>query len=134
MLVYVERKGKSCIRNAAGRARKKGLEEICIVKFMVPISHDRGAREWFWYEGNKNGELFSKFIGDRFPHNFSKANNQKGKLFLQCGDPSQNCKMSQESMNKISCRLFQITPQPPYLNPINNIFHLVGVCLRKDAI
>ena len=53
MFVFVERKG-----NAAGRARKKGVEDICITKFMVPISDDRGVTEWFWYEGNKNGALF----------------------------------------------------------------------------
>ena len=112
VLACVDRK-----ENAAGRARKKELEDICIPKFMVPISHDRGVTEWFWYEGNKNGALFWKFVLDRFPHNFSKGNNQKGKLFLQYGDPSHNCKMSQESMDKTSCRLFKITPQSPLSKP-----------------
>ena len=104
-----------------------------MAKFMVAISHDRGVVECFWYEGIINGELFLQCVRDRFPHIFSKANNQKGKLFLQDGDPSQNCKMSQEAMDKISYRLLMISPSPD-LNPIENIFHLVGVCLRKDAI
>ena len=64
------------------------------------IFHGRGVIECFRYEGNINGELFSQFVRDRFPHIFSKENNPKRKLFLQDGDPSQNCKMSQEAMDK----------------------------------
>ena len=43
--------------------------------------------------------------------------------------------MSQEAMNKIPYILFKILPRPsPDLNPIKNIFHLVGIFLRKGAI
>ena len=47
---------------------------------------------------------------------------------------SHNCKMSQESMDKIPYRLFMTPPWSPDLNSIENIFHHVGVCLRKDVI
>ena len=66
--------------------------------------------------------------------NFSKGNNRKGKLVLQDEDSSQNCKMSQEDLNKIPYRLSMILPWSPDLNPIRNIFYLVGIFLRKDAI
>ena len=79
--------------------------------------------------------IFSQFVRDRFSHFFNKGNNQKGKLFLQDEDPPpRNCKISQEAMNKIPYRLFMMPPRSPDLNPIENIFHLVGVFLRKDAI
>ena len=52
---------------------------------------------------------------------------------IQIEDPSQNVKMSHEAMNKIINRLFITPPWCPDLNPIENAFHLPGVCLRNDA-
>ena len=104
-----------------------------MVKFVVAFFHGRGMIECFRYEGNINEELFLQFVRDRFPHVFSKRNNQKGKLFLQDGGTSNNCKMSQESMDKISYRLFMTPSRSPDLNTIENIFHFIGMCLRKDG-
>ena len=100
---------------------------------MVGFFHGRGMIECFRYEGNINEKLFLQFVRDRFLHVFSKKNNQKGKLFLQDGGTSNNCKMSQESMDKISYRLFMTPSWSPDLNTIENIFDFVGMCLRKDA-
>ena len=86
---------KCCIRNAAQRARKEELEELCIAKFMVAFFQRRDVIECFRYERNINGELFSKFARDMFPHIFRKDTNQKEKLFLQNSGPSQMSKMSQ---------------------------------------
>ena len=105
-----------------------------MVTFMVAILHDRCVIECFRYEGNISGELFSQFVRDKFPNISSKENNQKEKLFLQNGDPSQNRKMFQEAMDKINGKLLRIPHQPPDLNAIKNIFHLVTVYLRRDAI
>ena len=112
--------GEGFIRNAVPRVRKKGLEDIRVAKFMAAISHGRGVIECFWYEGIINGELFLQFVKNRFPHIFSKGNNQNGQLFLQDGDPSHNFKMSEKSMDEIPCRLFKITPRSPDLNHIWN--------------
>ena len=98
------------------------------------LYHERDVIECFRYEGNINGELFSQFVRDRFPYIFSKGNNQKGKLFRQDGDRSWNFKMSQQAMDKIRYRLFMIPPRSSDLTPTESIFHIVGVCLRKDAI
>lgn len=86
---------KCCIRNAAQRARKEELEELCIAKFMVAFFQRRDVIECFRYERNINGELFSKFARDMFPHIFRKDTNQKGKLLLQNSGPSQMSKMPQ---------------------------------------
>ena len=77
---------------------------------------------------------FRTFSATDFPIFSAKGNNQKGKLFLQDEALSQKCKMSQDAMDKIACRLFRIPPRSPDINLIENIFHLVGVCLGKDAI
>ena len=105
-----------------------------MAKFMVAITHGKGVIECHHYEGNINGETFSQFIRDHFPTMFVRGNNKKGKLFLQDGDPSQNCRLSQDAMDTIPCRLFKIPIRSPALNPIENLFHLVGKTLRKDAI
>ena len=107
------------------KGKKEGIVE-CMARFMVVISHGRGVIQCFPYEGNINGELFSQFVRDRFSNFFTKGNNQNGKLFLQDEDPSLNCKMSQETMNKIPYRLFMIPPRSPDLNPIKTYFTLLA--------
>ena len=37
-------------------------------------------------------------------------------------------------IDAIPCQLFKIPARSPDLNPIDNVFHLVGNQLRKDAI
>ena len=132
-LICGERKGEGLHQKCSTKDKKEGTGGR-IAKFMVAISHGRGVVQSFRYEGNINGELFSQFLRDRFPHIFSKGNNEKGELFLQTEEPSQNCKMSQEDIDKIPYRLFMILPRSSDLNPIENTFRLIGVCLRKDAI
>ena len=105
------KKGEGLHQECNTKGKKEGTGRR-MAKFMVAIYHDSGVIECFQYEGNINGELFSQFVRDRFPHIFSNGNNQKGELFLQDGDPSQNCKMSQEAMDKIPCRLFMIPLGP----------------------
>ena len=99
------------------------------------ISNGRSVIECFQCEENIMENFFHNlYVRDRFLLIFSKGNNQKGKLFLQYGDPSQSCKMSHEAMDKIPYRLFMIPLQSPDLNHIENIFHFVDMCLRKDVI
>ena len=100
---------------------------------MVAIAHGKCIITCHQYDGHVNGEMCAEFITKHFPGMFEKGNNDKGKLFLQDGDPSQNCILSKDAMDAIPCRLFKIPPRSPDLNPIENIFHLVGAQLRKDA-
>ena len=98
--------------------RKKGerLHQECSTKDKKERTVGQMAKfmiECIPYDGNINGELFPLFVRDRFSYFFRKGNNQKGKLFLQDGYPSRNCKMSQETMNKIAYRLFMI-PRKSY--------------------
>ena len=127
------KKGEGLHQECTTKDKKEGTVE-CMAKFMVAIFHGRGVIECFPCEGNINGELLQQFVRDRFSHFFSKGNNQKGILSLQDGDSSQNCQMFHEAVNKISYRLFMILSWSPDLSPIKNIFHLVGIFLRKDAI
>ena len=111
-LLWRKRKNAEGLHQECWTKDKKEGTGGCMTNFLVAISHERGVIECFWYEGIINGELFLQCVRDRFPHIFSKANNQKGKLFLQDGDPSQDFKMSQEAMDKIPYRLLMISPLP----------------------
>ena len=68
---------------------------------MVAVSHNKGIVKCYQYEGRINGEKFVKFIEGQFSVIFSKGNNKEGSLFLQKDDPSQNCKISREAMEKV---------------------------------
>ena len=37
-------------------------------------------------------------------------------------------------MEKAECRLFKTTARSPDLNPIENVFHLIGKKFREDAV
>ena len=102
--LYVEKESRRVALECATKHKKEGTAG-CMAKLMVTISHGRGVIEYFPYEGNINGKLFPQFVRERFSHFFSNGNNQKGKLFLQDEDHSQNFKMPQDAMNKISYRL-----------------------------
>ena len=101
---------------------------------MVAVAHSKGIVKCYQYEGRINGEKLVKFIEEQFPDMFLKGNNKKGKLFLQDGDPSQNCKISREAMRKVGCRLFKIRARSSDLNPIENVLLLIGKKLREDAV
>ena len=60
--------------------------------------------------------------------------NQKGKLFLQDGDPSQNSCKARSAWDKIGARKFFIPARSPHFNPIENIFHILKKKLHEDAL
>ena len=105
-----------------------------VAKFIVAIAHEKGVIKCQQYEGNINGDIFSRFIDTHLPEMFLSGVNQKGKLFLQDEHPSQNCELSRESMDKVGFRLFKKPVRSPDPNPIENIFHLIGKQLRSDAM
>ena len=64
----------------------------------------------------------------------TKANQNGSRLFIQDGDPSQNSKVARVAMREVNAELLPIPPRSPDLNPIENIFKLVGDRLRSDAL
>ena len=101
---------------------------------MVIYARGKGVIKCHHYNGNINAETFGDFVKKYFPEMFKAGNNTKEKLFLQEGDLSQNSRTAQDAMHAIPCRLFKIPVRPPDLNPIKNVFDLVGNKLRKDVI
>ena len=125
--------GEGFKREYTTKGKKEGTGGR-VARFMVEIAHEKRFTKCHHYNGNINAETFADFLKEHFPEMFKSGNNTKGRLFLQDGDPSQNSRMAQDAMDAIPCQLFKIPARSPDLNPIENVFHLVGKQLRKDAI
>lgn len=65
---------------------------------------------------------------------FIRAQKGNSKLWIQDGDPSQNCTAVKRILQLIGAKLLSIPARSPDINPIENFFHLVKRELRKDAL
>ena len=77
--------------------------------------------------------MCAEFIEKKFPEMLEKYSDLKGKVFLDEGDPSQNSKQAKNVMGKLKCRLFRYSARLSHLNPIENIFNLIGKQINRDA-
>ncbi len=128
-----KKRGESLSLHCTSKGKKEGTGSK-MARFMAAIAYGKGVISCVPYTGNIDGEFCYNFIREHFPEMFQASANPKGKLFLQDGDPNQNSKRAREGMDTIGCRLFKIPARSPDLNPIENVFHLVGKKLQKDAL
>ena len=103
------------------------------IHFFVCISYSKGVISCEQYS-KLDGQFFAKFIREKFKNIFASSNNPTGNLFLQDGDPSQNSKVAKLELNRLGYQCFSIPPRSPDINPIENLFHLVDVQLKEDAV
>ena len=133
-------------KTMAWRRRDEGLEPKCTAKgshvgsggnvahFIVAIAYDKGVVLSEQYTGRINGDMFANFVTEHFQDTFALSANPAGKLFLQDGDPSQNSKKANTSLEKVGARKFAIPPRSPDMNPIENVFNYVKAELRSQAL
>ncbi len=103
------------------------------VHMIVCISHGKGVCEIEQYE-KMNGDYFASFVTRCFPRLIRENFKNDEKLWLQDGDPSQNCKSAREAWEALGATLLKIPPRSPDLNPIENIFHLATRELNKETV
>ena len=127
-----KKKGESVHKKCTAKGKKEGTGGST-AKFMVAITYGKGIIKCHQYNENINGERFAEFITEKFADMFQSSANPSGRLFLHDVDPSQNSALAKEAMDKVNCRVFKIPARSQDLNPIENIFHLVGKQLKKDA-
>ena len=82
------------------------------------------------YIGEINAETCKKFID----FEIRKLSQPKRKAFSTGWRPIRDSKLAKESWVSEGCRLFKIPPHSPDLNPIENIFHLIGKQMKQDAL
>ena len=82
------------------------------------------------------GEFFATFIREHFNLSFAKAGPKADgqRLFVMDNDPSQTSRAAKLALENIEGTFHEIPPRSPDLNPIQNIFHLVKLCLDQEAI
>ena len=127
------------------RKRSEGMEKGCTsrgskcgtggrkVNFLVCISHGHGVCSVTQYE-KMDGAYFTSFVKNEFPRLFRDFGKTEEKLWIQDGDPSQNCKSAREAWKSLGAKLLQIPPRSPDVNPIENVFHLAVKALEKDTM
>jgi len=127
------------------RKRNEGLSLYCtakgskegsggkLVKLIVAISHEKGVVACQQYE-HLDAKYFNYFVEQNFREMFRKAGKGRSKLWVQDGDPRQNCALVKRTLNRMRTNLVSIPPRSPDINPIENIFHLVKKSLRDEAI
>ena len=65
---------------------------------------------------------------------FEMADKGVGRIWVEDGDPTQNCTNAKEAMSRVCCQLFKIPPRSPDLNPIENLFNVVSQTLRRTLL
>lgn len=127
------------------RRRSEGLSLYCtakgskegsggkLVKLIVAISYGKGVIACQQYD-HLDGPYFNSFVEQNFKDMFRKAEKGRSKLWIQDGDPSQNCALVKRTLNRMRAKLISIPPRSPDINPIENIFHLVKKSLHEEAI
>ena len=110
-----------------GRTGKGHKEKTAgrVLKLVVAISYDNDVVVCEPYE-KMCGTYFSDFIDRNFERIFEMAYKGVGRIWVQDGDPSQNCTKAEEAMSRVCCQLLKISPRSPDLNPIENLFNVVS--------
>ena len=114
------------------KGRKEGTGGR-VVKLMVAISFERGVIVCEPYD-KMNGKYFSDFIHRNFDSMFEVSGKGDSRIWVQDGDPSQNCADARAAMSRKKCELLKIPPRSPDLNPIENLFNSTSQRLKRDAI
>ena len=81
-----------------------------------------------------SGKLFSEFIENKFLELFKSSCTPTADVFVQDGDPSQNCKAAKTALDKIGAVQFTIPLRSPDLHPIENALNLVEKKSNSDAV
>ena len=119
--------------DCTAKGKKEGVAGK-MVKFMVAIAHGKGVVAAIPYSGNINGEKFAGIIDEHFPNLFDHSANAHNRVFLQDDCPSQNSAIARQALGRAKAWVFPIPARSPDCNPIENVFHLVGKKLKRDAL
>ena len=113
------------------KGKKEGNKQV---KFMVAISYNKGVVLCEEYDRKLDGYRFSRMVRRCFPLAFNLSINPKSKRILQGGCPVQNSKRGKSAIHRLGGHVFCIPARSPDCNPIENLFHLLGKQIRKEAL
>ena len=123
----------------------EGLDYRCVAKgqkegatnanFMVAISYNKGVVLSKQYKGSITGQKFTNIVNSwEYEEALRNSSNSVQRRMLMDGCPRQNAKCALEALEDLGVLVFKIPARSPDLNPIENMFHLVGRRLSEEAI
>ena len=125
-------KNEGLLAGCTAKGRKVGTGGR-VVHVHAAISYRKGVVIAKPYT-HLSGRRFAKFARKHFPAVFDRCElDGQQRLFLQDGDPSQNSERVKKVLGSLGA-VFSIPPRSPDLNPIENVFKLLGDRLRNDAL
>ena len=86
------------------------------VDLLVCISHGKGVCLVEKYD-KIDGRYFTSFVQRQFFKLFAQNSKTPKKLWIQDGDPSQNCKSAHLAWEELGANLLKIPPQKPRSQP-----------------
>ena len=101
---------------------------------IVVIPYSKGVILCEQYFGRLSCGTTADIAREHFPSMFERSANSRAKRFLQDGFPIQNSVAAKRVYDEIGAFVFCIPPRSPNLNPIENVFHLINMEIRKDTI
>lgn len=127
------KKNEGLLPGCTAKGRKVGTGGK-VVHVHAAISHGKGVVLAKPYS-RLSGKRFAKFVRKHFPAILERCQiSGQQRTFLQDGDPSQNSERVKKVLGRLSATVFNIPPRSPDLNPIENVFKLLGDQLRDDAL
>ena len=113
------------------RGSKEGVRQA---RFIVAVAYKKGVILCEQYFGRLSGGTMVDIAREHFPSMFERSANPRAKRFLQDGCLIPNSAAAKRVYNEIGAFVFCIPPRSPNLNPIENVFHLVNMEIRKNTI
>ena len=126
------------------REKSKRLKQGCLAKgskegngdrvlsLMVAISYGKGVIECHKYS-DLDSNCFAKFINKTIDM-FAKAGKNGSRLFVQDNASTQNSALVRKVMPLKRAKQLQMPARSPHVNPIVNLFNLIKVQLRRQAL
>ena len=99
---------------------------------IVAISYRKGVVACIPYE-HMDGVFFQSFIDEHFEDIFQRVNKPNTRFVLQDGTLPKIAPNWKQHRHALMRNFFQ-SPRSPDLNPIENLFKIVGAKLRRGAL
>lgn len=127
------------------RKRNEGLKQGCTAKgskegsggrvlhLMVAISYGKGVIQCHQYN-ELDGRCFSKFLEENIDGMFIRADKNGSRLFVQDNASTQNSALVRRVLRQKRAKQLHIPPRSPDINAVENLFNLIKVELRKQAL
>ena len=127
-----KRDDESLSLHCTAKGKKEGVGGK-MARIMVAIAHGKGVVGCQQYTGNITGVMFAEMIRTKFPEWNAKTRDPNVKVFLQDGDPGQTSGLARIAWEELGFSDFTIPARSPDLNPIENIFHLIGIEIKNEG-